>query len=222
MQMDEKSKHSRESIVQAAISEFSQYGYEGASIRRICKGSGISNGRLFHHFKDKNELYLACGQYIFQMLAAYMEKFEPDITQDVEENLMRLYTHWQNFWRIHPETDELTIQMRINPPVPLRRRIQAVRRQYFATPLKMILHDIFSFFYPNDTQQQSFLTGVWMTLLDYTFVGIGLPKADLYTNMEQWLESQYRIFRKMLRVFLRGIDSDAYAELESDLEIMYH
>lgn len=222
MQASEKSEISRELILAAAIQDFSKYGYEGASMRRICKESGVSNGRLFHHFKDKQALYLACGRSIFEMFATHIETFNLDISQNLEENSLRLYMHWQNFWRIHPETDEMTIQMRLNPPVPLRSEINAILRQYFVGPLKRVLHDMFSFYYPNDPKQQSFLTGVWLTVLDYTFVGIGLPKADLYATMEDWLQSQYRIFHKMLTAFLYGLDSDSYASLQSDLDTMYN
>lgn len=221
MQSQEKSEISRELILKAAILEFGEHGYEGASMRRICKASDVSNGRLFHHFKDKEELYLACGKYVFQMFAAHIETFALDAAQNLEENSLRLYMHWQNFWRIHPETDEIIIQLRLYPPIPLRKEICAIRRRYFVTPLKQILHDMFSFYYPNDPKQQSFLTGVWMTVLDYTFIGVGMPKADLYSTMEDWLQSQYRIFHKMLTAFLYGLDSDSYAALESDLDVMY-
>lgn len=221
MQASEKSEISRELILKAAILEFGEYGYEGAFMRRICKASGVSNGRLFHHFKDKSELYLACGRSVFEMFAEHIETFNLDVAQNLEENSLRLYAHWQNFWRIHPETDEITIQMRLNPPVSLRKEITAIRRQYFVSPLRRVLHDMFSFYYPNDPKQQSFLTGVWLTVLDYTFVGIGMPKIDLYSTMEDWLQSQYRIFHKMLAAFLYGLNSDSFAALQSDLDTMY-
>lgn len=173
---EEKSKISRELILKAALAEFTEHGFEGASIRRICKASGVSNGRLFHHFKDKSALYLGCAESVFKIYAEHIVTFELDITKNLEENSLRLYTHWQNFWRIHPETDAITIQMRLNPPPALRSDITAIRRRYFVSPLKQVLHDMFSFYFPNDPKRQSFLTGVWMTVLDYTFVGIGIPK----------------------------------------------
>lgn len=218
---EEKSKISRELILKAALAEFTEHGFEGASIRRICKASGVSNGRLFHHFKDKSALYLGCAESVFKIYAEHIVTFELDITKNLEENSLRLYTHWQNFWRIHPETDAITIQMRLNPPPALRSDITAIRRRYFVSPLKQVLHDMFSFYFPNDPKRQSFLTGVWMTVLDYTFVGIGIPKADLYATMEDWLQSQYHIFHKMLAAFLYGLDSDSFAALQSDLDTMY-
>lgn len=221
MNTEEKSKISRELILKAALAEFSEHGFEGASIRRICKASGVSNGRLFHHFKDKSALYLGCAESVFKIYAEHIVTFELDITKNLEENSLRLYTHWQNFWRIHPETDAITIQMRLNPPPALRSDITAIRRRYFVGPLKQVLHDMFFFYFPDDPKRQSFLTGVWMTVLDYTFVGIGIPKADLYATMEDWLQSQYHIFHKMLVAFLYGLDSDSFAALKSDLDTMY-
>lgn len=78
MQVSEKSEISRELILKAAILEFGEYGYEGASMRRICKASGVSNGRLFHHFKDKSELHLASGRSVFEMFAEHIETFNLD------------------------------------------------------------------------------------------------------------------------------------------------
>lgn len=84
MQSQEKSEISRDLIINAATEEFCACGFQGASVRRICKASGVTNGRLFHHFKDKNEIFLAVAETYFQTLAAYMEQFRPDFSKSLE------------------------------------------------------------------------------------------------------------------------------------------
>lgn len=216
MQSKEKSEQSRELIVKAAAEEFYENGFRGASVRRICQASGVTNGRLFYHFQDKNELYFAVAENYFQTLAGYMEQFQPDFSKSLEENSLNLFAHWQNFWRLHPNTDKLFIEIRINPPQGLQKRLLALRRSTFVSSLKVVLQNMVSYYYPNDAEQQAFLVGVWLSVLDYTIVGIGLQKIDLYDSMEEWMRSQARMFRKMLTAFLYGVDSESFTALRRE------
>lgn len=47
----------REEILEAALENFSQNGYRGASINEIAKAAGMSTPRLLYHFSDKQALY---------------------------------------------------------------------------------------------------------------------------------------------------------------------
>lgn len=48
----------REQILTGARSCFSRYGYEGATVRRLEEATGLSRGAIFHHFRDKDSLFL--------------------------------------------------------------------------------------------------------------------------------------------------------------------
>lgn len=216
MTIEEKSENSRKLIIETAVSEFSRYKLDGASIRRICRESGVTNGRLFHHFKNKEALYIACAEHCYRILSEHIEKFNMDESEDLEKNSLRLFLHWQDFWRIHPEMTGFFIQLRINPPPHIALNLLMARRQSFVSSLKTVLHGIFTFFYPDDPEQRAFLTGVWLSVLDYTVVGIGLQKLDLYSGLDEWLESQTRMFRKVLCAFLYGVDSESFAALKAE------
>ena len=47
----------RNAVVSAAIDEFSEYGFEGASINRIVANSGISKGSFYQYFDDKLDVF---------------------------------------------------------------------------------------------------------------------------------------------------------------------
>lgn len=47
----------RELIVEAAIAEFAQRGYEAASVGRIASAAGVSRTVLYDHFASKQELF---------------------------------------------------------------------------------------------------------------------------------------------------------------------
>lgn len=51
----EESKQRR--ILNAALKEFAENGYEQASTNRIVKNAGIGKGMLFYYFNNKNELF---------------------------------------------------------------------------------------------------------------------------------------------------------------------
>ncbi|MQA16267.1 MAG: TetR family transcriptional regulator [Pseudonocardiaceae bacterium] len=52
----------RRQILDAARSCFARYGYEGATVRRLEDATGMSRGAIFHHFADKESLFLALAQ----------------------------------------------------------------------------------------------------------------------------------------------------------------
>jgi TetR/AcrR family transcriptional regulator, transcriptional repressor of aconitase len=52
----------RQEILAAARTCFARYGYEGATVRRIEQETGLSRGAIFHHFRDKESLFLAVAE----------------------------------------------------------------------------------------------------------------------------------------------------------------
>ncbi|MCF8610640.1 TetR/AcrR family transcriptional regulator, partial [Gordonia sp. HY285] len=41
---------------------FAEFGYEGATVKRLEETTGLSRGAIFHHFKDKEALFLALAR----------------------------------------------------------------------------------------------------------------------------------------------------------------
>jgi AcrR family transcriptional regulator len=56
-------------IINAAIKEFAQKGYEKASTNEIVKEAEISKGLLFHYFGNKKKLYLFLFDHCCEMIA---------------------------------------------------------------------------------------------------------------------------------------------------------
>lgn len=55
-------------IVNAAMKEFAQKGYDLASTNQMVKEAGISKGLLFHYFKNKKQLYLFLFDYCYDKI----------------------------------------------------------------------------------------------------------------------------------------------------------
>jgi AcrR family transcriptional regulator len=52
----------RREILSGARACFARYGYEGATVRRLEEQIGLSRGAIFHHFRDKESLFLAVAE----------------------------------------------------------------------------------------------------------------------------------------------------------------
>ncbi|MGH3757063.1 TetR/AcrR family transcriptional regulator [Actinophytocola sp.] len=52
----------RAQILDGARVCFARYGYEGATVRRLEEATGLSRGAIFHHFRDKESLFLALAE----------------------------------------------------------------------------------------------------------------------------------------------------------------
>ncbi|MCE9644841.1 MAG: TetR/AcrR family transcriptional regulator [Chloroflexi bacterium] len=57
--MQQRSEETRSKILSSAIKLFSTHGYNAASVDDLCRDAGISKGAFYHHFKTKQDLFLA-------------------------------------------------------------------------------------------------------------------------------------------------------------------
>ena len=53
----------RDDLIGASIDEFQTHGYEGASLNRILDAAGMSKGQLYHHFANKQDLFLSLVEW---------------------------------------------------------------------------------------------------------------------------------------------------------------
>ena len=58
-------RDTRIDILEQAIPLYAARGYSGVSMRDIAKAVGISAAALYHHFPDKQRLYLDAMEYVF-------------------------------------------------------------------------------------------------------------------------------------------------------------
>jgi len=58
MLQEERSQRSRAQILDTALALFSHQGYRATSMREIAQKAGVSTGNVYHHFKDKEAIFL--------------------------------------------------------------------------------------------------------------------------------------------------------------------
>ena len=52
----------RGEILEGARRAFARHGYEGATVKVLEAETGLSRGAIFHHFRDKEALFLALAE----------------------------------------------------------------------------------------------------------------------------------------------------------------
>lgn len=58
----------RQRILEAAMAEFSDHGFSGSRIDRICAGADVNVGMIYHYFGNKDDLYLAALEASYKII----------------------------------------------------------------------------------------------------------------------------------------------------------
>jgi len=81
----------RRQILDGARVCFARNGYEGATVRRMEEATGLSRGAIFHHFRDKDALFLALALEEAQRMADVVA--EQGLVQVMRELLVHPEQH---------------------------------------------------------------------------------------------------------------------------------
>ena len=130
MKREEKNALSRQRILEAALEEFSQKGYEAASLNNVCAEKGRSKGIIYHHFKDKDALFLLCVEDCFTQVSAYLQETAEALSGTAQEKLAAYFDARLRFFALHPVYLGIFAEAAFNPPAALAEEI-ARRRQAF-------------------------------------------------------------------------------------------
>ncbi len=116
---------SKKKIFEAALKEFSGMGYAGSSVNNITK-AGIPKGLLYHLYKNKDDIYIACVDRCYQEFMACLHT----LNQDADlEDYMKVR---QKFFSEHKDIGNVIIET-FNPVSPsVDDRIMEIKKPYDA------------------------------------------------------------------------------------------
>ena len=111
----------RSEIIDTARKCFAHYGYEGATVARLEEATGKTRGAIFHHFGDKESLFLAIAKADAERQAQVVMR---GMLHDTEANdwfttraeiLRRLRTDpkFEARWREHQEVLDQAVRTRL-------------------------------------------------------------------------------------------------------------
>ena len=96
----------------------------------MCAEKGISKGIIYHHFKDKDALYLRCVEDCFDRVCAYLQEAAGKLSGTAEEKLAAYFDARLRFFALQPLYLGIFAEAAFNPPAALAEEI-ARRRQGF-------------------------------------------------------------------------------------------
>lgn len=99
-----------EALLDAALREFIDFGYDGASINRILAAAGMSKGQFYYHFGSKEALYLALIGVLIDRKTEFMATaVQPELlAQDIFTILETQLALGLAFARAHPAVDRFS------------------------------------------------------------------------------------------------------------------
>lgn len=77
--MTDQEPDTKTKIIEAAQSEFAEFGLAGARVDRIARKAGVNKAMLYYHFHSKEELYKEVVRRFFEHLSDQIQaRFSPD------------------------------------------------------------------------------------------------------------------------------------------------
>ncbi len=128
----------QERVLDAALSEFADRGYQAASLNRVVAQAGIAKGSLYQYFPNKEGIFrhifqFALGSVRRTLTAVKEETLEADFFTRLEKSLLA----GVRFLREHPRVFSLYLKIQFDRNVPFREEfLAAVRRhatEYFGS-----------------------------------------------------------------------------------------
>jgi TetR/AcrR family transcriptional regulator len=94
----------RDDLIQEGLRAFSSSGFEGASLREIERGAGLSRGLVAHHFGTKDELWRECVNWLMGRFHDEMDEQRRNLADvSPHERAKVLLKVYVRFAARHPE-----------------------------------------------------------------------------------------------------------------------
>lgn len=129
MKQSEKTKRTKDRILNAAIAEFGTKTYECASLNTICNDNQIPKGLIYHNFKNKDELYLQCVRLCYEEMTAFLSDSSYQ-TDNMHDNLQNLLRRRQEFFQKNPYYSNIFFNTVLMPPRHLLQEIGEIRKSF--------------------------------------------------------------------------------------------
>ena len=170
----QRSIETRAAILDAAIAEFAERGFEAASIRAIADRLGLQHPLITYHYRSKDTLWRAAAEHAFAQIRTEWDVLVPDESQ--LSPLARLRQEYTTLFRYTVAFPEFHRFMRqetsTNNP-----RLKWVAEAILAPLLERLLPQIIA------AQKQGFLPSVDPILFHYMMVSLTAALSEFGPEM---------------------------------------
>ena len=99
------SEDKQQQVLQAAIDEFSENGFNGTSINKVAKRANISIGAMYSYFESKEDLFLTIVERMFCVLENAIK--EVDLNRDFYEVIEGLFVVAHDYAISNPQLNQI-------------------------------------------------------------------------------------------------------------------
>lgn len=196
MKQEMKTELTKEKIIKAAIIEFGTKGYSGASLNAICN-SGISKGLIYHNYKNKDAIYLACVKHCFFDLTDYLKQ------QDIGANFQKYMSARLCYFNEHKKEAHIFFEAVLQPPIPLQIEITELRTEFDMLNLELYKKILSSVSLRSGVTKKEALS--YFTLMQTMFNGYFSSPAYRDLPLSERMIAHEENLSKLLEFMLYGI-----------------
>ena len=129
MKQEERRSRSYACILRSAQQMFGRWGYGRVNMEQISSEYGISKGMLYHYFRSKDDLFLACAKDFFQAICDLLDaEVSACAGEPPAQRMQSFFLHCEAYFRGHGWSRKLYADLILDPPEHLKQQIEDLRR----------------------------------------------------------------------------------------------
>jgi AcrR family transcriptional regulator len=133
----------RETIMNAAVEEFAEYGLENASTNRIVKNSGIAKGSFYQYFEDKQDVFMHMLDVIEQKeMEFFKDRHPPSTNMDTFHFFRWMVKTGMEFGLAHPRMIQAAWRVLLGEGLYYGKNFSGYREKTTKALTEMIKHAI--------------------------------------------------------------------------------
>ena len=129
----QRAERTRLRILEAAAAAFAEHGYDGVSLNRLIRGSGLTKGAFYFHFPSRDELALAAFRHKQQQLVAQIA----DAIDEEAPPLEQLATLLRERARLLEQDPTLFVVVRLGIELTMRHGAGSEYASFSELPLQI-------------------------------------------------------------------------------------
>ena len=196
-----RSDLTKQKILDAALIEFGEKGFEPASTNTITLTAGVSKGSVFKYYPTKAELFYAIYTREFAAMMTFLEPFLKQENADPFEKVMDITLSKVRYAREHPHATRLMMDAITKPPQAIRDRLMSHLAALTKLSVNILFDDL-----PMDQIDKQYSKSDVLRNLEIALSGLQAIYITPHTNVEQ-LETIKQQSIAYLKVVLRGMEA---------------
>lgn len=124
MTKQERTHDTKARLLDAALTEFVEHGYDGASTAGIAERAGVAKALVFHHFESKDALFLAVAERVLERVRGEYERVMRETPPDLLARVLAWTERKFAMFREDPRELSFLVFTQLSAPKLLRSQVR--------------------------------------------------------------------------------------------------